>query len=87
MELTLHHNLKLYEFSDYLKTQYISINTNDLVTLRKLILRLDKYKKTDFGNLTINEIELKYPYFLLHYTHSSIPVFLLYKKFLYPKLD
>ena len=37
-KLKLHHELKLNEFSDFLKTQYNNVSLHELITLRKLIL-------------------------------------------------
>ncbi len=75
MEITLN------DFNKKLKqTSVIDVSMHELVTLKKLISTLEDYTKSDFGKLTIKEIENKYPYFLLERSRASINGFLLYKK-------
>jgi len=73
-------NLSLIEFAEELKYAYKNLTKHDLIPMHTLIKKLSVYDGSDFGNLSVSNIEERYPYFLLETKHASINCFLLYKK-------
>lgn len=72
--------MKLSDFKEELEKKYNKVEAFELVTLRRLILKIEEFKNFDFYNLEISYIEEWNPYWLLHQKNASINCFLLYKK-------